>query len=95
MNYFLSQTKYQCYNLVYDINCYHIQKNTSYSEYINSNVELIKEEWRKNFAIFKVTNFAYGLNFTTIDNYYTYKNENLFISFDEWAKTVVVPVIEE
>ena len=95
MNYFLSKSKYQCYNLVYDINCYHIQENTSYSEYINSNVELLKEEWRKNFAIFKVTDFAYGLNFTTIDDYYTYKNENLFISFDEWAKSVVVPLIEE
>lgn len=95
MSYFLSKSKYQCYNLVYDINCYHIQKNTSYSEYINSNIEILKNKIQKNTELFNDHDFAYGLNFTTIDDYYSYKNENLFISFNEWAKTVVVPFIEE
>ena len=95
MSYFLSQTPYQCYNLVHDINAFHIQKNTSYSEYINSNVELLQEEWHKNAILLQETEFAYGLQFTTLEEYHNKINTNLFISFNEWAKTLTVPIVQE
>jgi hypothetical protein len=62
---------------------------------MNSNVELLQEEWRKNANLLQKNDFAYGLQFTTLEDYMNKTNANLFITFNEWAKTLTVPIVQE
>jgi hypothetical protein len=87
LNYKLcNNTNYKCYNLANDINCFHIQKNDSFSEKVK------KDENLQNQLINKINKkendenteykykYIYALNVLDIKHFYENKNFNMFIS---------------
>lgn len=84
MSFLLSKTNYKCYNLPYDINCFHIQKNMSYGQYIDADESLVQKEWNDTARLLRNKNFCFGLRITSINDLLEDKNASIFVSWNEW-----------
>ena len=87
LNYKLSKTNYECYNLSRDINCLHIQEGDSTSDIISRDQELINQKLN---IIYEKENgckdILVGLKISTIDDFYKNINSSQFITHYDYVK---------
>ena len=90
LNYKLTFTSYKCYNLVNDINCFHIQEDESFSENISKNPVLLEDYQDE--IIYKEngnTENLYALLIQPIENFYNKQNYNSFCSHSNFIEKYV------
>ena len=87
LNYKLSKTNYECYNLSKDINCLHIQEGDSTSDIVSRDQKLINQKLN---IIYEKENgykdILIGLKISEIDDFYKNINSNQFITNYDYVK---------
>lgn len=88
MNYLLSLTDYKCYNFV-DVDCLHIQSGDSVSDKITKDPELSSKLIEQLYSRENGNKECImGLYTTTVNNYYSSKKHNKFISLPKFLKNL-------